>query len=72
MSKQNGPNSCCSRLTFVCPLVDADPSTSCFMTEDFFGIRAQQSASDAFVKFGMEFELRTGVHLSKVGWHSKN
>ena len=42
------------------------------MTEDFFGIRAQQRAGDAFVKFGCEFELRTGVHLSKVGWHSKN
>ena len=56
----------------MCPLVDADASTSAFMTEDFFGIRAQQSAQDAFIKFGMEFELRTGVHLSKVGWHSKN
>ena len=59
-------------LETVAPQVNADPSTAVFMTEDFYGIRASQSGASIFMKYGTQFELHTGVHLNRVGWHPKN
>ena len=58
-------------LETVAPQVNADPSTAVFMTEDFYGIRASQSGASIFMKYGMQFELHTGVHLNRVGWHQR-
>ena len=59
-------------LETVVPHVNADASTSVFMTEDFYGIRANQSSGSIFMKYGTQFELHTGIHLNRVGWHPKN
>ena len=70
--------SCKDKTTFtnvlevVAPHVNADASTSVFMTEDFYGIRANQSGASIFMKYGKHFELHTGIHLNRVGWHPKN
>jgi hypothetical protein len=59
-------------LEAVVPHVNADASTSVFMTEDFYGIRSKQTSASIFMKYGTQFELHTGVHLNRVGWHPKN
>eukprot|EP00943_MAST-04B_sp_MAST-4B-sp1_P008755 g8755.t1 len=59
-------------LETVAPHVNADASTSVFMTEDFYGIRSKQTSASIFMKYGTKFELHTGVHLNRVGWHPRN
>jgi len=50
-------------------ILDADARTSVFMTDDKYGIRANQTAGSVFMKYGNSLTLMTGVHLSKVSWH---
>ena len=50
-------------------LLKMDPK---LMTEDQYGIPAKQSADNVFLKDGQTFELHTGVHISRVGWHARN
>ena len=49
-------------------LVEADTSTSVFMTNDNFGIRNKQTAGSVFMKYGNELTFMTGIHLSKVAF----